>query len=308
MGMSGTYLVTGATGNVGSLLVERLLERGIRTRIFARNAERARARFGDRVDIAVGDLKDATSLREALRGVDRLFLLNSGPELAARDEAAALAAREAGVHTLVKLSTLDVQQQVGTGVWHAHGEAAIRSSGLEFTFVQPSGFMDNALAWVPAIRAGGLVRGATGQGKIAFIHAQDIADVAATALTTERYAGQSLPITGPEALSYGEMLARIGAAIGKPLSFQAISAEEERQRWAERGEPPESIDYHLDIFRAIREGRLAGVTDTVQRVLGRSAIPFEQWVREHIAELTGVTPAFPESPAGQSMARSSRSA
>ena len=138
------YLITGATGEVGSRVVERLLERGDRPRIFVRDTEKARARYGDRVDIAVGDLAQAKSLLAALEGVDALFLVNSGPELANRDAAAATVAKIAGVKNLVKLSSMDSRQGVGTGVWHAQGESAIRASGITFTFVQPAGFMSNA--------------------------------------------------------------------------------------------------------------------------------------------------------------------
>src|SRR5208282_648964 len=113
--------------------------------------------------------------------------------------------------------SLDAQQDVGSGVWHARGESAIRSSGITFTFVQPTGFMANALFWAAPIKAGGVVRSATGDGKIPFIHTDDIAAVAIEALTTRKYDGQSLPITGPEALSYAEMAAKIGAVIGKPV-------------------------------------------------------------------------------------------
>ncbi|WP_394834894.1 NAD(P)H-binding protein [Pendulispora rubella] len=275
------YLVTGATGAVGSLVVERLLARGERPRVFVRSAEKARSLFGDQVDVATGDLADGASLAAALRGIDRAFLVNSGPDLAARDGMAAQAARTAGLGHLVKLSTMDVEQGVGTGPRHARGEAAIRAHGVGFTFVRPSGFMVNALAWAPAIQAGGVVLGATGTGKIAFIHAHDIADVATAALTSTRYDGESLAISGPEALCYGEMVAKIGAAIGRSLAFESISEEEERRRWQSWGESEESIDYHMSIFGAIRDGSLACVTDTVERVTGRPARTFDQWAREN---------------------------
>jgi uncharacterized protein YbjT (DUF2867 family) len=277
------YLITGATGAIGSLVVERLLQRGDRPRIFARDAEKARARYGDRVDIAIGDLADAESLAAAFRGIDALFLVNIGPDLAMRDEAAAQDARAAGVRHLVKLSTMDVQQGIGTGVWHAHGESAIRASGIGFTFVRPAGFMANAFEWARSIKTEGVVRAATGNGKTAFIHLNDIADVATVALTTRKYDGESLPISGPEALSYSEMTAKIGSVIGKRLTFQPISDEEARRRLIASGESAESVEYHLSIFRAIRGGRLATVTNTVERLLGRHPITFDQWARENVA-------------------------
>jgi uncharacterized protein YbjT (DUF2867 family) len=93
----------------------------------------------------------------------------------------------------------------------------------------------------------------------------------------------TLPITGPEALSYAEMTAKISAEIGKPIQFQAISDEDARQQQIAWGAPEPLVEARLSIFRAIRDGRLATVTDTVKRVLGRKPITFDQWVQENIA-------------------------
>jgi uncharacterized protein YbjT (DUF2867 family) len=276
-----TYLVTGATGEVGSRVVELLLERGERPRVFVRDAQKARTRFGDGVDIAVGDLSDESSLPSALDGIDALFLVNSGPEIARRDELAANVAKAAGVRHLVKLSSMDAKQDVGTGVWHARGEAAIRASGITFTFVRSTGFMVNALFWAVSVKAGGVVRSATGHGKIPFIHTDDVAGVATEALTSREYDGQSLPITGPEALSYAEMAAKIGAVIGKPVRFEAIREEVVRQRTSADGDSEEMIAAHLSIYRAIREGRMAEVTGNVECVLERKPITFDRWAQEN---------------------------
>src|SRR5580704_14032963 len=147
-----TYLITGATGDVGSKVVDLLIQRGNRPRIFARDANKAQSRFGNRVDLCLGDLANAESLRTALKGVDVLFLVNSGPEIPVRDELAANIAKATGVRHLVKLSSMDVQQGLAIGAWHERGEAAIRTSGIPFTFVQPTGFMSNLLAWANSIK------------------------------------------------------------------------------------------------------------------------------------------------------------
>jgi uncharacterized protein YbjT (DUF2867 family) len=275
------YVITGATGTVGSLLVQQLLERGDRPRIFVRDRAKAHALFGDRVDVVTGDLADGETLRPALRGADALLLVNSGPELAAHDEAGAKIAKAVGVKHLVKLSSSDAREHVGTGLWHAQGEAAIRACGITFTFVQPSGFMSNALFWAKSIRDEGVVRSCTGGGKIPFIHPRDIAEVAAEVLVAGRFQGESLQITGSEALSYAEMARKIGAAIGKNIRFDSISEQEVRQRMMESGDSHAVIEAHLSIYRAISEGRLAKVTDTVERVLGRKPITFDQWVQEN---------------------------
>lgn len=278
-----TYLITGATGDVGSKVVDLLIQRGNRPRVFVRDANKAQSRFRNRVDICLGDLASAEALRTALKGIDVLFLVNSGPEIPVRDELAANIAKTAGVRHLVKLSSMDVQQGLAIGAWHERGEAAIRTSGIPFTFVQPTGFMSNLLAWANSIKKEGLVRSSTGDGKRAFIHSDDIAAVATEALTTRNYIGQSLLITGPEALSFAEVTATIATAIGKQLTFQPIPDEEARQRYSVISASTEETEAHVSLWRAIREGRLAAVTDTVEHILGRKPIKLNQWLTENAA-------------------------
>jgi uncharacterized protein YbjT (DUF2867 family) len=141
--------------------------------------------------------------------------------------------------------------------------------------------MSNLLAWARAINSRGIVRSSTGEGRRAFIHSSDIAAVATKVLTTHEYEGKSLPITGPDALTFGEVTAKIGAAIGRQLTFQPISDEEARQRYSAVGGSAEETEAHVALWRAIREERLAAVTDTVEGVLGRKPVPFDHWLREN---------------------------
>ncbi len=277
------YLITGATGDVGSKVVNHLLQSGKRPRVFVRRVEKAQALFGDRVDIFVGDLGEPASLQSALEGVNEFFLVNSGPQIPVLDELAAKVAKAAGVRHLVKLSSMDVQHGLAIGAWHELGEAAIRDSGITFTFVQPTGFMSNLLAWAWPIKTEGIVRASTGEGRRAFIHSEDIAAVAVAALTTHAYDGESLPITGPQALTFAEAAAKIASAIGKKLTFQPISDEEAGERYAVVSGSVAETEAHVSLWRAIREGRLATVTDNVERILGRKPIPLDQWAMENSA-------------------------
>jgi uncharacterized protein YbjT (DUF2867 family) len=139
----------------------------------------------------------------------------------------------------------------------------------------------NALGWSDSIRQEGVLRSSTGKGKIAFIHPDDIADVATVALTTRDHDGQSLVITGPEALSYGEMAATIGGAIGKRVHLEELSDKQAFAGvvgWAGKGPYADAL---VDIWRAVREGRLATVSDGVKRVIGRRPIPFDRWAEEN---------------------------
>lgn len=278
------YLVFGATGNVGSRVAHRLIAAGSRPSVFVRDANKAREMFGDQVDIHTGDLEaPGFSLTAALDGVDGIFLLTDGPHLHEHDRAISAAAYQAGVAHIVKLSTLDVRTGIGTGPWHAAGEVAIRESGIPFTFIQAAGFMSNALSWSHSIRNEGILRFSTGEGKIAFIHPGDIAAVAATALLARENDGRALVITGPEALSYREMAATIGRTIGKSIDVEEVSDQQARANavaWA--GEGP-YVDALVDIWRAVRRGRLDTVTDGVRQAIGREPISFTQWATENAA-------------------------
>jgi uncharacterized protein YbjT (DUF2867 family) len=227
--------------------------------------------------------KFATALTTALKGADSLFLVNSGPQIPQRDAIAANAAKAAGVRHIVKLSSLDVEQSLAIGAWHEQGEVAILNSGIPLTFIRPTGFMSNLLAWARSIKAEGIVRSSTGDGRRPFIHSADIAAVATTALTARDYIGQSLPVTGPEALTFSEITTKIGAAIGTPLVYQPISDEEAAQRFSATGASPEEVAAHVALWRAIREGHLATVTDQVQRILGRPPLTFDHWLAENAA-------------------------
>ena len=128
----------------------------------------------------------------------------------------------------------------------------------------------------------GVIRSSTGDGRIPFIHSDDIADVVVAAMTNEALEGHTLSITGPEALSYGAMTAKIGAVIGRSLRYEAITDDDARRLQVAWDVDPCVIDAHVSIYRAIREGRMADVTRTAERVLGRRPRDFDTWVTEHV--------------------------
>ena len=277
-----TYLITGATGDVGARMVRELLTRNIRPRILVRSMEKAVALFGQAAEVFVSDLADPATSRPAMKGTDTLFLVNVGPEIPHRDEAAATIAREEGVRRIVKLSSLDVEQGLAIGAWHEKGEATIRASGVAFTFVRPTGFMTNLLAWAHTIKTEGVVRSSTGEGRRPFIHSEDIAAVSVAALLDEKFAGRTLSLTGPSSLTFGDATKIIAQTIGKALVYLPISDEEARERYSRFSGSPQETEAHVALWRAIREGRLAATTDGVEQILGRSPISLEQWASENV--------------------------
>lgn len=228
----------------------------------------------------------AEEIAAAMSGVAAVFVVGAGAGVVARDEMVAKAARDARVERIVKLSSLDVARPDGNSLaaWHAQGEDAVRASGVPWTFVRPCGFMSNALAWADALRATGEVRASTGEGRVAMIHPDDVAEVVAAALRDGRFEREVLEITGPEPLDYTTMIRIIAGEAALPKAeFIAISDAEARERLLAIGKPPPVAEALVGLWRAVREGKVMTVTSTVERVLGKPARTFRQWARENAA-------------------------
>src|SRR3989454_10122852 len=197
-------VVTGATGHVGNELVRLLSEKNVSVRALTRNPRRARPMRG--VDWTKGDLADADSLRDLFRGASRMFLLTSNSEdMRILQVNAIAAARAAGVGHVVKGSALGASDHSKSPIGRAHYdvEKALQESGIAWTILRPHVFMQNFLDIAPTIAREGRIRSPSGDAKIPFIDARDIAAVAALALTAPGRGGKKYDLTGPEALSYG---------------------------------------------------------------------------------------------------------
>jgi uncharacterized protein YbjT (DUF2867 family) len=270
-------LVTGATGNVGAELVRALAAAGEPVRALVRNEAR-RAALPAGVEAAVGDLNRPDTLAPALDGVRGVHLLAGYAGLPDALERM----RRAGVERVTLQSSSAVPSGDTTNAvarYHIESEAAIRDSGLEWTFLQPNGFMSNALQWAEQLRQGDVVTAPFANVRTAQIDPRDIAAVAAAALTTDRHAGRSYRLSGPESLLAAERLAILGSVLGRDLRLEPQSDEAARAEMSDTM-PAEYVDAFLAFFA---EGTLdeSEVLPTVEQVLGRPPRTFGEWAREH---------------------------
>jgi uncharacterized protein YbjT (DUF2867 family) len=270
------YLVTGATGNAGGELVRALAAAGEPVRALVRDAGRANLPAG--VDVVEGDLNRPESVASALGGVRGAFLLAGYDRMP--DTLAEL--RRAGVERVVLLSAssvLSTDEDNAVSAYHRASEAAVRESGLAWTFLRPHTFMSNTLRWVQQLRAGDVVREAFGDVAVSAIDPGDIAAVAVAALTADGHAGQAYRLTGPEALRPGDRVRILGAALGRPLQFEPIPDDVAREEMS-AAMPQKYVDA---FFRFFVDGTLdeSPVLPTVQEVLGRPPRTFAQWADAH---------------------------
>lgn len=281
-------LVTGATGTIGRPLIEALSTTGIAIRALARTPQPAT--FPAHVEAVAGDLSRPDTVIPYVDDVDALFL----HPRAARDSAIDLLrhARERGVRLVVVLSAINVDEPLDhqpsrfRGDRNKEVEEAAVASGMQWVSLRANTFAMNTLgAWGEQIRAGDVVRYPYAAFAEAVIHERDIAEVGAHALLHPELAGRRLDLTGPQPLSHAEMVAIIGEVLARPLAYHETPPELARRGMIMRGFPEPFV---AALFARCERGlgRPAACTDTVERVLGRPARPYAQWVDDHRADFT----------------------
>jgi uncharacterized protein YbjT (DUF2867 family) len=274
-------LITGATGNVGSEVTRALAARGEAVRILTRKPDQAA--FPSGVQIANGDLEEPGSLAPALGGVSKVFLLGgfATPGVLQR-------IRASGAGHVVLLTSRCViggsRENAVTRMW-LDAEAAVRDSGLDWTILRPSGFQSNALRWLPELREGDVVRAPWPAVPIAAIDPADIAAVASVVLTAPGHQGEALTLSGPEALTPGEQVAKLARALRRPLRYEPLSDDAARAAMAAEGTPASLIDAFFRFFSA-GEFDDSALTATVLDITGCPPRTFEQWSQAH-ADLFG---------------------
>jgi uncharacterized protein YbjT (DUF2867 family) len=277
-------LVTGATGTVGRALLDELATSGEPVRAMTRRP--ATADLPGSVEVVGGDLDDPASLEDALRDVDRVFAVSTGPAGPVQDRDLAVAAAKAGASRIVKLSTLSVDDdRIDDPItrWHRAGEDAVRDSGVAWTFLRPTGFMSNALHWAGTIASHDTVYHPYGDGRVALIDPRDIAAVAATVLTRPGHDGRAYPLCGPEALGPADEVAILSEVLGRPLRYVEVSPEDAHRTMVERGMPPELADAVVAKAATTREPGVGIPDRELSLLLDTTPRTFRAWVRDHAA-------------------------
>ncbi|WP_410609720.1 NAD(P)H-binding protein [Amycolatopsis sp. lyj-109] len=266
-------LIVGGTGKTGRRITRRLRAAG--------QAVRTASRTGG--DIAF-DLADPATWAPALEGVTAAYVvephLRASGDRIPRFVAGAVAA---GVRRLVLLSAGGVGQADDRHPLKA-AEQAVRACGLDWTILRPDWFSQNFSEgpWLPGVLAGSLSLPA-GEGRTPFIDAEDIAEVAAAALTEDHHGGRTYQLTGPRAISFGEAADLIGKATGRTIRYTDVAPEAHTERQVADGIPPDIARLLTGILVAIRDGSAPEPTDGVERALGRAARAFEDYVTETAA-------------------------
>lgn len=278
-------LVAGAAGNTGRPLVEELARSGASVRAMVRRPDDAVPGDPEKV---VADFDDVDSVRTALRGVRRAYLVTPSSERAEEQQRSFVdAAREAGVERLVLLSQLGARADSPVRFlrYHAAVEEHVRDSGIEFTFLRPNLYFQGLFAAAASIAGQGVLPAPIGDAAISAVDVRDIAAVAAATLTQDAHCHATYTITGPRAITHAAMAAAIAHATGRDVRFLDTTPDEFAA--ALRGVLPAwQVEGLLEDYAHYRRGEANQVTHVVEEITARPAIPFEQFARDYADRFT----------------------
>ncbi|MFD8532852.1 NAD(P)H-binding protein [Streptosporangium canum] len=263
-------LVLGGRGKTGRRVVARLTDLGLPVRVASRSASAHPS------SLTGFDWDDPGTWASALDGAGAVYIVfpNEYPDIATV-QAFVAAAADGGVRRLVLLSARDAGY-----AGEPFAERAVRESGLEWTILRPSWFAQNFSEglFAGAVRAGELVLPA-GDGREAFVDAEDIADVAVSALAQDGHAGQVYELSGPRPLSFGTAVSMIAEAGGRSIRYRHVEPATYAAELATWGVPADLADILAWLLDAIGHGSGDYVSDGVQRALGREPRAFEEYVK-----------------------------
>lgn len=283
-------LLTGATGTIGTELARLLSEQGHTFRAMVRDEGKAGGLRNLGATIVVADMSRPETLPAAVEGIERAFLLTP---LDARQvewkSAFVEAAKSAGVRHVVLASGIgaDADTPTTAGRWHGATQRELERSGMSYTFLQPTFFMQNILMFAPSIAGEGVFYQPLADARVSYIDARDIAAVAAAALTGDGHEGKAYAMTGPEALSCADMAEILSAKIGRMVRYVPVPLEDARASMLGAGMQPEAVGALVELYAVCRQGHAEAVLDTVREVLGRPPRDFAAFVEDHARAFAG---------------------
>ncbi len=274
-------LITGASGNVGREVLRQIAKTGVQVRAAYQSVGKAAAAPSG-VELVTMDYNQPASLRAALNGVERVFLV--GPpasNLVALERKAVDEIKRSGVKHVVKLSAMGGRAATYPRQ-HAESEDYIQSSGVPYTFLRPNGFMQNFVNYNAAtINTQNAFYGCVGEGKVSHVDIRDIGAVAVKTLTETGHEGKAYTLTGPAAFTNAEIAQILSDDLGREIRYIDLPREQFKQALLGAGLQEWDADALIDLQRLYHEGGASAVTSDVERLLGRKPTSFEQFSRDH---------------------------
>jgi uncharacterized protein YbjT (DUF2867 family) len=277
-------LVTGSPGNIGTPLAQHLVEQDKKIRLLIRNPKKQDQVLADLqsrgAEIVQGDFADPGSIAGCFTGVDSAFLLVPvALETAEWKGNFIRAAEQNGVKRIVNLSVSGASSNTPIDLfrWHWEAEQTLESSGIAWTHLQPTDLARfNIRSILPTVEAQGAFYSTIGEGRVALVDEEDVAEVAAKILTEDGHEGKRYVLTGPKAVSYPDIADALASKIGKPVKYIDINPAQAKQAMIAADMPDWVADFVNDLRDLEKSGGANGLTQDIQKLLGRPPRTLEE--------------------------------
>jgi uncharacterized protein YbjT (DUF2867 family) len=282
-------LVVGATGTNGSEVVRRLVAAGHQVRAMVRTPSKAGDLASQNVELVQGDLDDPGSLGAALAGVGRAFFVAAVDRRYVGWFGNFLAAvQRAGSPHVVKFSGMGASAKSSSEILRQHGETdeALIDSGLPYTILRPNSFYQNMLWSAATIKEHGAFYLPMKSARQSLVDVRDIAAVSVQVLTGTGHEGKTYDITGPESLSYRDVADKLSEVLERSIRYVDVPPEAAFDSMLKAGMPQWNTRAVTELYGIFAAGEAAGITDTIERITGRTSISFARFARDHAADFS----------------------
>jgi len=286
-------LITGATGKIGKELVTNLLARQSSFKVMARSKEAIQDFEGRGIQAVQGDFERPDTFAGALSGVQSVFLLTAPrPDNVAIEQRFLAACKAKGVDYVVRVSAIGANPWAASSLIRSHGhcEAQLEASGLDWTILRPTIFMQNLVPMIgAAVAKESTFYAPAGDALLPWVDTRDIAAVAATVLTSKGHENLIHEITGPEALTYTQVAEQLSSLCGRKIRYVNVPDAMAHRSMVDMGTPPWLAEGMITLYHMFKaNGATALTLDTVERITGRAPRSLAAYLWEHEAAFKSV--------------------
>jgi uncharacterized protein YbjT (DUF2867 family) len=284
-------LVTGATGNTGSLLLPKLLKSDVDVSIFVRDEAKAASLKEMGARVVVGDLDKPETIRAAVKGIDKIYLLTwNGQSQLKQAE-----------NILNEISKSGKPHIIRHSMWGSENsriikqgykiEEMIKSSGMPWTILKPTFFMQNTMMAAQTIESDGVIYWDMKDGKLGMIDVRDIADAAFGAITQNGHEGKSYILTGPDPVSFHDIAHIFSKVLSKEVKYVNVPGEASFQAMVGMGIPEWIAKGYQELSEGFSDNFANSTNNNVEILTGHKARSFEQFATDFAQVFTGVQEA-----------------
>lgn len=277
----GKTLVFGATGNTCSILIPELIKAGHNVRAFVRNEKKAQPLKDAGAEIYVGDLDKGETIDAALEGVDKVYLCTwNGPTAAAQGKNIIEAIKRAGTrpfvvrHSAFGADSSELIRQV------KEVDDALKQSGIPWTSIKPTFFMQNLMMASPTIRSDGNIYWDWEDGKVGMLDVRDVAECALGALTGKADPGREYILTGPKSISMRDVANSFSKTLSKPVNYVPVPHSASKESMIGMGFPEFIVNGYVELNKGFSEGFADTTTNNVEKLSGHPARSIDDFTRD----------------------------